>query len=57
MQRGVIGMHMANESLNAATLQAFEHAHVIEMFSIDTHVDMDSGIPGVSMTQPVRPSW
>lgn len=54
MQMGVIGMHMANDGLTAANFQAFEHAHLLEMFSIKTHVDVDSGIPGVSMSQPVR---
>lgn len=57
MQMGVIGMHMANEGLTAATFQAFEHSHIVEMFSIDTQVDVDSGIPGVSMSQPVRFSF
>ena len=51
---GVIGMHMANEGLTADTFQKFEHSHLVEMFSIDTQVSVDSGIAGVSMTQPVR---
>lgn len=54
MQMGVIGMHMANEGLTSHTFKKFEHEHLVELFSIDTQVSVESGIPGVTMTQPVR---
>lgn len=51
---GVIGLHMSGSALDVAACKAFTHQQLIQLFNLDSHVEADSGIPGVSMSKPVR---
>jgi hypothetical protein len=55
-QMGVMGMHMSDSKLDTAAFKEFNHQQLIALFELDSHVQTDSGIPGVSMSKPVRPS-
>jgi hypothetical protein len=54
MQMGVISLHMSGSCLDAQAMKHFNHQQVITLFQINPHVEEDSGIPGVSMSKPVR---
>lgn len=51
---GVIGLHMSGSSLDTAALQDFNHQQLMTLFKLDSHVEEASGIPGVTMSKPVR---
>ena len=51
---GVIGLHMSGSQLDTEALKQFNHQQLIQLFNLDSHVETDSGIPGVTMSKPVR---
>lgn len=51
---GVIGLHMGGSMLDAKAMQDFSHQQLMTLFKLDSHVEEDSGIPGVTMSKPVR---
>lgn len=55
MQMGVVSLHMSGSHLDAKAMEQFNHQQVLTMFQINSHVEGDSGISGVSMSKPVCP--
>jgi hypothetical protein len=47
-------MHMSGQGLTAASFQKFTQEHVMTLFGIDAQEEVESGLPGVTMTKPVR---
>jgi hypothetical protein len=46
---------MSGSALDVTAFKNFNHQQLIQLFSLDSHVQTDSGIPGVTMSKPVRP--
>ena len=51
---GLIGLHMSGSALDVAAMKEFNQQQLITLFKLDSHVEADSGIPGVRMSKPVR---
>jgi hypothetical protein len=54
VQMGMIAWQLSGDGLHTEAVKAMTQQHITTLFDIDVHEAVDSGVPGITMSKPVR---